>query len=188
MSASGALAQVSTVSVDSRCCGSSGLCSKQQQHFLKVSKEWNFMSFGSEMGGYLTTSDEFRADLIIDDQETIPIDFNSFQLTYKKGESFFIHLGLVNDSGQKNELTLSGTVLASGMTYPISPVFKGVAARFALANYTQSLPADYSGMFNVESVNTSEYGVTTVTGSFSIYFQDAGKDLEVRCQTLKVST
>lgn len=147
------------------------------------------MSFGSDMGKFLTSTDECRVDLIIEDAEVVPIDFDSFLLTYKKDDDFFIRLGLLGNPGPKNELTLKGRELRPGMTYPISPEYKGVTARFALENYTQSLPSNYSGMLNVESVVTAEDGSTTVVASFSIYYQDpAGKEMEVRCQTLQLST
>ncbi|WP_455826160.1 hypothetical protein [Pseudomonas graminis] len=145
------------------------------------------MSFGSAMGHVLTN--ELRADLIINDAETIPINFDSFSLTYKKNAPFSIRLGLLSDPGSKNELTLRGAVLEPGMTYPISPMFQGVAAGFALEGYTQALPAAYSGMLNVDAIVTGEDGATTVSGSFSIYFQDAtGKDFEVKCTKIRLFT
>ena len=145
------------------------------------------MSFGSEMGNFLTSKDEFKADL----NQTVPINFNAFKLTYIKGNQLFIRLGLEDNPGSKNELTLKAgeLVLGAAMTYPIGPKPLPIQANFAMEGYLEYLPLDYWGHLTISSLVTDGAGTAMIQASFSIGWQaDGGNEMEVRCSTLTIST
>ena len=151
------------------------------------------MSFGAIVGEALTTSNEFKAGLIIDidEDETVPIVFDKFELIYMKGFQFFLRLGLEDKPGSKNELTLEAKELKAGQTYPIRPQDPGVRASFALDTYVEYFPADYSGYLNVGNIERGDDGKIKVSLQFAIYFKPDDKDgkpeMEVRCHALELS-
>ncbi|EZP65268.1 MULTISPECIES: hypothetical protein [Pseudomonas] len=146
------------------------------------------MSFGSDIGSYLTSSDKFEAHLIIEGEEPTPINFDTYEVSYIEGFQFFIRLGLEDNPGSKNELTLEARELKTGQTYPIGPQAPGIKASFGLEGYVEYFPADYSGFLTVERIERSDVGNTTLSLRFSIYFKPDGKpEMEVSCQTLELS-
>lgn len=155
--------------------------------FLMVLKGEVLMSFGTEMGGLLTSSDEFKADLIT----TVSINFDAFELIYIKDFQLFIRLGLKDNPGSNNEMIIEAgeLELASGMTYPIGPKPLSIQASFGLAGYLEYLPQTYWGHLNIKSLVTDDAGKTMINASILIGWEsDDGNEMEVRCSTLKIST
>lgn len=144
------------------------------------------MSFGSEMGAFLTSSDEFKADLVT----TVPINFDAFELIYIKDYQLFIRLGLKDNPSSKNEMIIEAgeLKLGSGMTYPIGPKPLPIQASFGLAGYLEYLPQTYWGHLNIKSLVTDDAGKTTINASVLIGWEtDDGNEVEVRCSTLNIS-
>lgn len=147
------------------------------------------MSFGTFIGEALTASNKFKADLIIDEKQAVPLVFDKFELGGLKGPHFFLRLGFEDKPGSKNELTLKGKELKAGLTYPIRPEDPGVNAVFALDTYVEDFPSDYSGYLSVENIERSEDGKLKISLRFSLRFQRDGQpEMEVNCYALELST
>lgn len=155
--------------------------------FLMVLKGEALMSFGTEMGGLLTSSNVFNADLIYRSKKKIPITFDTFELIYIEGSQFSICLGFEDNPGSRNELTLKAKELKAGQTYPIRPEDPGVRAAFALGNRIEYFPDEYSGSLTVDRVEYKD-GHIALSMQFSIYFKPDGKgDMEVVCHALQIT-
>ncbi|WP_025855328.1 hypothetical protein [Pseudomonas sp. CHM02] len=150
------------------------------------------MSFGSEMGEFLTSSNEFKADLI----KTVPIGFDNFEFGYIEGFQLRIRLGIAENPGSRNELTLEADgdgaanafTLKENMTYIIGPGNGLIHATFGLEGEVAYSPKEYWGDLNVKSLSTVA-GQTTINARFSIGWEtDDGNEMELRCSTLKIST
>ncbi|MFL1543732.1 hypothetical protein [Pseudomonas sp. O39] len=150
------------------------------------------MNFGSYMGKCLTSSDEFDASLIIRHKKPIPINFDNLELeSYIEGYQLRIRLGIENSPGSRNELTLEADqlLLKPGVTYPIGPKSLPVRASFGLEGYVEHLPSIYWGNLDVNNIYTDKAGKTSINVSFSIGWDDKqGKEMEIKCSMLQVST
>jgi hypothetical protein len=146
------------------------------------------MSFGTEVGKFLTSSNVFKADLIIGDEQKIPLAFDTFELIYIEGYQFFIRFGREDSPGSRNELTLEAKELKAGQTYPIQPQDPGVRATFALEEHIEYSPAHYSGMLTVDRLGYRD-GTLDIGMRFSLYFESPEKgEMEVVCQVLELTT
>lgn len=149
------------------------------------------MSFGSDMGTFLTASDEFSGDLIYEGGQTVALTFDSFKLIYKEGSYCHIRLGLLDNQGTKNELKLDAgqLVLRAGMTYPIGPQLLPIQATFSWGDYINYLPQSYWGNLAVNRFTTDGAETALIEASFSLGWEtDAGSGVEVQCTLLRVST
>jgi hypothetical protein len=145
------------------------------------------MSFGTDIGELLTSSNTFNADLIFGSNKKIPITFDTFELIYIEGAQFSICLGFEDNPGSKNELTLKAEGLKAGQTYPIRPEDPGVRAAFALGNRIEYFPDEYSGSLTVDLLEYKD-GRIALSMQFSIYFKPDGKgDMEVVCHALQIT-
>ncbi|MDT9631217.1 hypothetical protein F6S08_08215 [Pseudomonas sp. JV449] len=155
--------------------------------FLLVLKGEVLMSFGTEMGEFLTSSNTFNADLIFGNKKKIPITFDTFELIYIEGSQFFIRLGFEGNPGSRNELTLEAKELKAGQTYPIRPQDTGIRATFAFGARIEYFPAEYSGFLTVDRLEYKD-GHLALSMQFSIYFEPQGKgDMEVVCHALQIT-
>jgi len=155
--------------------------------FLMVLKGEVLMSFGTEMGESLTSSNTFNADLIFGNKKKIPITFDTFELIYIEGFQFFIRLGFEDNPGSRNELILETKELKTGQTYPIRPQDPGIRAAFALGKRIEYFPAEYSGFLTVDRLEYKEDHIA-LSMQFSIYFEPDGKgDMEVVCHALQIT-
>lgn len=146
------------------------------------------MSFGTEMGQFLTSSNVFKADLIIGGKKKIPLVFDIFELIYIEGYQFFIRFGLEDNPGSRNELTLEAREVKAGQTYPIGPQDPGVRATFALEEYVGYSPEHYSGMLTVDRLEYSD-GTIDIGMRFSLCFESAEEgEMEVVCQVLELTS
>ncbi|MGR3887772.1 hypothetical protein [Pseudomonas sp. 1152_12] len=147
------------------------------------------MSFGSDMGSFLTTVNKFSGELINADGEKIALDFDSVELSYIEDYQFFVRLGLEGNPGSKNELTLEAGKLKPRQTYPIGLRPLPIQASFGWEGYLEYLPPDYSGSLRIEHISEDENGKISLTVSFSLYYQaEDGEEMEVKFSTLKLST
>jgi hypothetical protein len=145
------------------------------------------MSFGTDMGELLTSSNTFNADLIFGSNKKIPITFDTFELIYIEGAQFFIRLGFEDNPGSRNELTLEAKELKAGQTYPIRPQAPGIRAAFALGKRIEYFPDEYSGALTVDRLEYKD-GHIALSMQFSIYFKPDGKgDMEVVCHALQIT-
>jgi len=145
------------------------------------------MSFGTEMGESLTSSNTLNADLIFGNKKKIPITFDTFELIYIEGFQFFIRLGFEDNPGSRNELILETKELKTGQTYPIRPQDPGIRAAFALGKRIEYFPAEYSGFLTVDRLEYKD-GHIALSMQFSIYFEPDGKgDMEVVCHALQIT-
>lgn len=155
------------------------------------------MSFGTEMGEFLTSSNTFNADLIFGNKKKIPITFDTFELIYIEGSQFFIRLGFEDNPGSRNELTLEvkcpdnkpleAIEFKAGQTYPIRPQDPGIRATFAFGARIEYSPAEYSGFLTVDRLEYKD-GHLALSMQFSIYFEPQGKgDMEVVCHALQIT-
>lgn len=148
------------------------------------------MSFGSDMGEFLTSGDKFEASLIIDGGQSVPIRFDHLELeTYFKELQLRIRLGIKDNPGSKNELILEAdeVELKVLMTYPIGQG-QFIRAHFGLEGYVKYLPSSYWGSLTVNRLDTDEAGKTSMDLSFSIgWTATDGRELEVNCSKLEIS-
>ena len=151
------------------------------------------MNFGSDMGKFLTSLNTFRAELI----RTVPIQFDSFELSYIEGHHLRIRLGIEGNPGSKNELTLEADgdgqerafKLKENMTYIIGPEEGLIRATFGLESDVEYSPQEYWGNLSVKSISSDGSGETSIHASFSFgWTTDDGKDMEVRCSKLEIHT
>lgn len=150
------------------------------------------MSFGSDMGEFLTSSNTFKADLI----KTVPIDFNSFELSYIEGYQLRIRLGIEEHPGSQNELTLEADgdgaqhpfTLKENMTYAIGPDEGLIHATFGLDGEVEYSPQAYWGNLTVNSIFGDGSGKTSINVGFSFaWTTDEGKEIEIKCSTLEIN-
>ncbi len=149
------------------------------------------MGFGSDMGTFLTASDEFIGDLIYEGGERVALTFDSFKLIYKEGSYCYIRLGLLDNQGTQNELKLETgqLVLKPGMTYPIGQKPLPTQATFSWEDYIDYLPHDYWGSLTVNRLITDGAETALIEAGFSIGWEtDAGSEVEIQCTLLRVST
>ncbi|ROM51338.1 hypothetical protein [Pseudomonas rhodesiae] len=149
------------------------------------------MSFGKDIGEILTSGDRFEANLIIDHGEPVPIKFDHLELeSYIKGLQLRIRLGIEDNPGSKNELTLEADKgeLKAPMTYLIGPG-QFIRAHFGLEGYVEYLPSSYWGSLTVNRLETDEANnKTSMDLSFSIGWKATdGRELEVDCSKLEIS-
>lgn len=150
------------------------------------------MSFGSDMGKFLTSSEAFEAQLLIGDREPVAIPFDKRELeSYIKDYQLIIRMGIEDAPGSKNELTLEAGQgpLKSGMTYVIGSGPQAfIKASFALKGYIEYFPSDdYSGSLTIKQLSTDSNGKTILSGLFSIYFKSNDEDVKVNCSAFQVS-
>ncbi|PRA23962.1 hypothetical protein [Pseudomonas poae] len=150
------------------------------------------MSFGSDMGEVSTSSDGFKAELIVEDQMPIPISFDKLELeSYIEGYQIIIRLGIEDNPGSKNELTLEAgqLKLSPAMTYSIGPDSMPIKASFGWEGLVDSLPSSYWGSLTVNSLSTDEKGKTAIKVSFSIEWETKdGKEMTLNGSELQLST
>lgn len=146
------------------------------------------MSFGTEMGQFLTSSNVFKANLIIGGKKKIPLVFDIFELIYIEGYQFFIRFGLEGNPGSRNELTLEAREVKAGQTYPIGPRDPGVRATFALEEHVGYSPEHYSGTLRVDRLEYSD-GTIDIGMRFSLCFESPEQgEMEVVCQVLELTS
>ncbi|UNM21497.1 hypothetical protein K0P33_08570 [Pseudomonas sp. ArH3a] len=176
---------MSTVRVDSRHLLSKAYFGEGGSYYQVLKREW-IMSFGSGIGSFLTTVNKFSGELINADGEKIALDFDSVKLSYIEDYQFSFSLGLEDNPGSKNELTLEAgkLQLEPRQTYPIGPKLP-IKASFGWEGYIEYLPPDYSGSLSIEDISEDENGKIGLTVSFSLYY---GEEMEVKFSTLKLST
>ncbi|WP_460137472.1 hypothetical protein [Pseudomonas sp. S1_E04] len=135
-----------------------------------------------------TASNEFKADVI----RSVPINFDALELSsYIEGYQLRIRLGIMDNPGSKNELTLEADnlPLEPGMKYDIGPPPFPIQASFGLEGYLEYLPKSYSGNLSVNHLSDDGAGKASIDVSFSIKWQTGnGEGMEVKCSTLRLST
>ncbi len=147
------------------------------------------MGFGSDMGNFLPSDNEFSGYLVNERDEKDSVDFDAFELIYIEGSYCFIRLGLEHRPGSKNELTLEAgqLQLRPGMTYPLGPKPCAVQATFGWEGYLEFLPPDYSGSVTIKQMSKTD-DKTVLSGSFSIYFTaPSQEEMELRCTHFQIS-
>jgi len=156
------------------------------------------MSFGSDMGTFLTSPNAFDAELTVGNEAPAAIYFDHCEVeSYIPGYQFILRAGYMDNPGSKNELFLGanpdgteqGFTLTPDMTYIIGPGVGHIHASFGLEGYVENLPNVYWGDLNCESIVTDDMGKTTFNMRFSIgWVDDQGNDVELRCTALEVTT
>lgn len=150
------------------------------------------MSFGTDMGAFLTSSNTLRAELI----KTVPIQFDSFELSYIEGHQLRIRLGIKDNPGSKNELTLEADgdgaerafTLKENMTYIIGPGECLIHATFGLEGDVEYSPQEYWGNLVVKSISSDGSGEASINVRFSLgWTTDDGREIEVKCSTLEIN-